>query len=123
LYGVGRAAPQGFIVEAVGESSGEPARAPVRIKVRVRPGASRTKVGGRYGPDSLVVAVTAKAVDGAATEAVLRAVADALGVPRRAVRLVLGATARDKVLEVGAESPADAEELVQIVEQLTGPRC
>ena len=95
----------------------------MRIKVRVKPGASRTKVGGRYGEDSLVVAVTAKAVDGAATEAVLRAVAEALGVPRRAVCLVLGVTSRDKVLEVAAESPAAAAELVRHVEQLTGPRC
>jgi len=77
---------------------------PVRVSVRVRPGASRTRVGGRYGqsgPDArLVVAVSARAVDGAATQAVLRAVAEALGVRPRQVVLVLGATSRDKVLEV-----------------------
>jgi uncharacterized protein YggU (UPF0235/DUF167 family) len=71
--------------------------------VRVKPGASRTRVGGRYdgarGP-ALVVAVTARAVEGAATEAVLAAVADALGVRRSAVRLVTGRTGRDKVLAV-----------------------
>ena len=71
----------------------------MRVPVRVRPGASRTRVGGTYG-DRLVVAVTARAVEGAATEAVLRAVAEALGVRRRHVELVTGATSRDKVLEV-----------------------
>jgi uncharacterized protein YggU (UPF0235/DUF167 family) len=94
--------------------------AAVRITVRVKPGSSRAKVGGRHGDASLIVAVTAKAVDGAATEAVLRAVADALGLPRRALRLVLGATSRDKVLEVAAESAAGVADRV---EQLLGPRC
>ena len=66
---------------------------------RVKPGASRTAVGGRYG-DALVVAVSARAVDGKATGAALRAVADAFGVPRRDVTLVIGATSRDKFLEI-----------------------
>lgn len=79
----------------------------LRFAVRVRPGASRTRVGGRYGPDDLlVVAVTARAVDGAATEAVLAALAGAFEVPRRAVRLVSGATARTKVVEVAGEPEA-----------------
>jgi len=71
----------------------------VRVAIRVRPGASRTRVGGLHG-DRIVVAVTARAVDGAATEAALAAVADALGVRRRHVTLVSGATSRDKVVEV-----------------------
>jgi len=80
-----------------------------RLSVRVRPGASRTAVGGRYGegPDArLVVAVSARAVDGAATEAVLGAVAAALGVRPWQVGLVRGRTSRDKTLEV-LDPPAD----------------
>ncbi|GAA4625180.1 DUF167 domain-containing protein [Cellulomonas oligotrophica] len=73
----------------------------MRVAVRVRPGASRTRVGGLHG-DRLVVAVQARAVDGAATEAALAAVADALGLRRRHVSLVAGATSRDKVVEVDA---------------------
>ena len=50
--------------------------------------------------------VHARAVDGAATEAVLRAVAEALGVRPYEVTLVSGATSRTKVLDVpdGLES-------------------
>lgn len=85
----------------------------MRVTVRVRPGASRTRVGGRWGSaDVLGVAVTARAVSGAATAAVLEAVAKAFGVPKRSVVLVSGATARTKVLEL-TEPPPDAERLLQ----------
>lgn len=86
----------------------------VRVAVRVRPGASRTRVGGLHG-DRLVVAVSARAVDGAATEAALAALADALGVRRRQVRLVSGATHRDKVVEVDDDA---ADDLAQRVARL-----
>jgi uncharacterized protein (TIGR00251 family) len=72
----------------------------IRIPVRVKTGASRAKVGGRFGEDRLVVAVTARPVDGAANEAVVRAVAEAFGVRLRQVSLVSGHTARSKVLEI-----------------------
>jgi uncharacterized protein YggU (UPF0235/DUF167 family) len=77
----------------------------LRFEVRVRPGASRTRVGGRHG-EALVVAVSARAVDGKATEAALQAVAEALGVRRREVRLVVGATSRTKVVEISPAGPA-----------------
>ena len=73
------------------------------MAVRVKPGAGRTRVGGRHeGPHgaALVVAVGAPAVDGRATEAVRRALAEALGVRTAAVTLRLGATGRDKVFTV-----------------------
>jgi uncharacterized protein len=78
----------------------------VRFAVRVKPGASRTRVGGSYGDAELVVAVSQRAVDGKATTACLRAVADAVGVPLRAVRLVSGATRRTKILEVTGDCAA-----------------
>ena len=71
----------------------------MRLAIRVKPGSARTSVGGRHG-DALVVAVTARAVDGKATEAALRAVADAFQVKRREVTLVIGATSRDKVVDI-----------------------
>lgn len=78
--------------------------------VRVRPGASRTRVGGGYGdPPVLVVAVSAPAVDGRANDAVIRALADALGVPSREVEIVRGYTARTKMVSV-RHAPDDLDE-------------
>ena len=82
-----------------------PEQSVLSIPVRVRPGAGRTRVGGRYdGPHgpALIVAVGAPAVDGKATEAVRRALADALRVRPADVALKLGATSRDKVFTVAA---------------------
>jgi uncharacterized protein YggU (UPF0235/DUF167 family) len=87
---------------------------PVRLPLRVKPGASRTAVGGRYdGPygPALVVAVNAPAVDGRATEAAVRAVAAALRVKPAQLSVRAGATSRDKLVEV-ADPPADLAERV-----------
>lgn len=76
--------------------------------MRVRPGSSRIRVGGAYGDSGqLVVAVNAPPVDGAANDAVVRAVADALGLRPARVRVVSGQTARSKVLELDV---SDADE-------------
>jgi uncharacterized protein YggU (UPF0235/DUF167 family) len=80
----------------------------MRIVVRVSPGAPSTKVGGRYGdsePPVLIVRVAARAVDGKANAATVKALADALGVPRSLVRIVTGQRARTKVVEVEPAKP------------------
>lgn len=81
----------------------------MRVVVRVRPGASRTVVGGSQ-DGALIVRVGAQAVEGQATQAALRAMAKAFGVRRRAVTLVSGATSRTKVVDVqgGAQETLDA---------------
>jgi len=77
--------------------------------VRVRPGASRTRVGGRWGDEEVLgVSVSARAVDGAATAAVLAAVAQAFGVRARDVSLVSGHRSRTKVLEVAMADEVEA---------------
>jgi uncharacterized protein YggU (UPF0235/DUF167 family) len=88
----------------------------VRISVRVRPGASRTKVGGGFG-DALVVAVGARAVDGQATEAARRANPERFRDGPAQVTLVSGATARSKVFELRG----DAAQLEQRYRELQGP--
>lgn len=48
----------------------------------------------------LRVRVAAPAVDGAANQALLRLIADELGVPKRDVRLVAGAASRTKLVVI-----------------------
>ena len=57
------------------------------------------------------MAVTERAVDGKATAAALRALAEALGLPRSAVSLLVGAVSRDKVVLVADPSADLAERL------------
>jgi uncharacterized protein YggU (UPF0235/DUF167 family) len=97
----------------------------VSVPVRVRPGAGRTRVGGRYdGPHgpALIVAVGAPAVDGKATEAVRRALAAALGVRPGTVALRLGATSRDKVFTIDADGTAIQQRLQALRDGPTTPQ-
>lgn len=87
------------------------------IPVRVKPGASRASVGGRYdGPHgpAVIVAVHAPAVDGRATEAARRALAAALGLRQAAVRLRAGAASRDKLFVV-ADAPPDLPDRIRVL--------
>jgi uncharacterized protein YggU (UPF0235/DUF167 family) len=88
------------------------------IAVRVRPGASRTAVGGRYDGSlgaALVVAVAVPPVGGRATEAVLVAVAEAFGLKRREVAAVTATTSRDKRLRLSGPGDALAARFAQLL--------
>jgi uncharacterized protein len=92
-----------------GESAG------LRVSVRVRTGASRPGVGGRYGTDALLVAVAARPVDGAANAAVTDALARAFAVPRRAVELVAGCASRSKVVRIAGDPATLRARLAQLL--------
>jgi uncharacterized protein YggU (UPF0235/DUF167 family) len=96
----------------MGAVDGQQAGDELTVAVRMKPGASRTRVGGAhpgpYGP-ALVVAVNAPPVDGRATEAGRRALAAALGVRPAAVTLRSGAASRDKLFVVAGERSDLAE--------------
>jgi len=107
---------------APGTSGASPRAASTTVAVRVKPGASRAQVGGRYdGPygPALVVAVTAPAVDGRATEAARRALAEALELRAAQVELRSGAASRDKLFTVLADA-AEVESRVRRLRDGTG---
>jgi len=79
-----------------------------RLRVHVQPRAKRSEVAGRHG-DAVKVRLAAPPVDGAANEELVRFLAEALDLPRRAVRIVSGLSARQKVVEVDGLSAADLE--------------
>jgi uncharacterized protein YggU (UPF0235/DUF167 family) len=89
-----------------------------RLHVRVQPGARRTGFVGWYG-DLPKLAVAAPPVGGAANEEVVKAVAAAVDVPNRHVRIVGGAAARTKRLEV--DGLDDAEILARITDVISAP--
>ena len=71
-----------------------------RSRVRVKPGSSRAPLV-EVGPDGmLTVYVKERAVDGAANEGVVAALATHWGVKKRDIRIVSGHTARIKTIEV-----------------------
>ncbi len=73
--------------------------ASTRLQLRVSPGASRTGVVGRHG-DAWKVRVAAPPEGGRANEAVVRFLADMLGLPRRDVAIVAGHSGRDKIVSL-----------------------
>jgi uncharacterized protein (TIGR00251 family) len=90
---------------------------PFLLEVRVRPNASRNKVGGTAGdPPRLVVAVQAPAVDGKANAAVIKELALAINLRARDFTIVHGELARDKRLI----DNGDEFELAKRLEELTG---
>lgn len=71
----------------------------VRFAVHVQPRAKKPGIDGTHG-DALRVRVQAPPVDGAANDAVIAVIADALGVPRRAVHIAAGLSGRQKLVDV-----------------------
>lgn len=83
-----------------------------RAAIHVRPGTRHDRVGGRAGaagseePAVLEVRIRARPVDGAATAAVERVLAEALALRKRQVHVVRGARTRHKVVEI-SDPPSD----------------
>jgi hypothetical protein len=91
-------------VGAPGRSGAAPG---ARIDIRVMPRSPKNGIDGvRDG--RILVRVTAAPVDGAANDAVVAAVAEALDLPRRAVRVVHGHTSRNKTIEITGLDSATA---------------
>lgn len=75
------------------------------LQIHAQPNAKATGAGGLHG-DALKVRIAAPATDDKANAALLVWLADALGLPRSALRIRSGATSRRKVVEI---QPADRD--------------
>lgn len=76
-----------------------PERSSVRLSVRAKPRASRSRIV-RVDGLNIDVALAAPPVDGAANSELMAVLASALEVSKSSVRLVLGETSKNKVVEV-----------------------
>ena len=79
----------------------------IQLRLQIQPKAARTELVGRHG-DALRLRIAAPPVDGAANQAVIEFLADRIGVPRRSIRIVGGATSRRKRLEIDGVTVAAA---------------
>lgn len=81
----------------------------VRLAIKLTPRASRNAlegvVTGADGRPVLVIRLNAPPVDGAANDALVRFVAEGVGVPRSAVAIRSGQTSRQKILTIQGAAP------------------
>lgn len=82
-----------------------------RIAVKVHPRARRTALNGRFG-EAYKLDLAAPPVDGKANEECVRFFAELAKVPRSRVRIVTGATARNKVVEIEGVDQANLDRLI-----------
>ena len=87
-----------------------------RLRLRVVPGASSDAVVGRHA-GARKVRVAAPAEHGAANRALVRLLSDALAVPRRAVTVVSGHGARDKIVQLTGIAASDVEDGLSAAER------
>jgi uncharacterized protein (TIGR00251 family) len=81
------------------------------LAVKVVPGASRRRIAGAYG-DGIKVTVTAKPVDGAANEAILKLLGEFLRIPTSQIQITRGQTnPRKEILIMGLPAEAIAQRL------------
>lgn len=82
----------------------------VALTLHIQPGAAKSGPAGRHG-DALKLRISAPPADNKANEALIDYLRGALGLPRTAVRIALGAHSRRKVVEIDARPEAVAAQL------------
>ena len=83
----------------------------ISLTLHIQPGAKKTECAGLHG-DALKIRLAAPPVDGKANEALVKFVAEHLGLAKSAVLLKSGQTSRRKVLEVAGTTAAAIEQLL-----------
>jgi uncharacterized protein len=89
----------------------------VVLSLKVQPRASANQIGDLLG-NELRVKVTAPPVEAAANEALIRLLADELGIPRNRIELLRGHTSRHKLVKIHG---ASAEALLQKLRKTSVP--
>jgi uncharacterized protein (TIGR00251 family) len=82
------------------------------LTLHIQPGAKRSEFASLHG-DALKVRLAAPPLDGKANEALLRFLAEELGIPKSAVNLKSGQASRRKVLEVAGATAEAVSHLAQ----------
>ena len=85
--------------------------AATELAVLVQPRAGRSEVVGRHG-EAVKIRLAAPPVENAANEELVRFLADALRVPRAAVRVTRGARSRRKIVTIDGVAPAAVAHLL-----------
>ena len=80
-----------------------------RITIKAHPRAKRSRVTGKLG-DTWKLDLAAPPAEGKANEECVRLLAELAGVPRSRVRVLAGATARTKIVEVEGVAQEKLEE-------------
>jgi len=83
-----------------------------RLTVKVHPRAKRSALNGRFG-EAWKLDLAAPPVDGKANDECVRFFAELAGVPRSRVRIVTGASNRNKVVEVEGIAQETLEAILQ----------
>lgn len=83
----------------------------ITFDVLVQPRASRAKLGPRH-DGRIKISVTAPPVDGEANAAVIELIAKSLGVARRDVEVIAGASSRRKTIRVTGATLSQLEALL-----------
>ena len=81
----------------------------VRLRVRVHPGARRERIDRRMADGAWRVEVHAVPEAGRANKAVIRLVAECLGVHRNQLRVISGQSSRNKAIEIDGVETAEVE--------------
>ena len=92
----------------------------LRLTVKLIPGAARQRLEGCVpapgGGSALKIAVGAPAVDGKANAALVKLLAEALGVAKGTITVVAGATQRRKLLHIAGDPGSLARRLAALLE-------
>lgn len=88
------------------------------LKLHVTPRGSRNEISG-WRDDTLCVKITAPPVEGAANTAILKFIADSLGIRKSQIELVSGEKSREKTLRITGVSDAEMRALIGKLEAKT----